>query len=284
MVAVKLEGRLGNQLFQYAFIYAAAKKLNTSFYLDKSIENFIPGKYFTTQRDFLSPLDTLVFSIKGYKNLFTIHSKKAFYKILERLLFNNRKIIIDSKENPSEALSKIKNDCIFEGYFQSEQYFFNLQDDIKTLFTIKDTYKQEFKTVFTLLPKAAKYVTIHIRRTDYISLNIALDTEYYHKAIKSIHNEGNYYIFISDDINFVKNEFDYLKNKYVSEHNEITDLQFLMSADVCILSNSTFSWWGAWLNNKQNKTIYAPKYFLGWQQKKESPVNIYPNNWIQIDV
>jgi len=114
-------------------------------------------------------------------------------------------------------------------------------------------------------------------------LNLSLKTAWYHLAIKNIHNEENYYIFISDDINFVKAEFAYLSNKYISENEEITDLQFLTHADICILSNSTFSWWGAWLNNKAEKIIYAPKYFMGWRIKKETPTEIYPKEWVQID-
>jgi hypothetical protein len=62
------------------------------------------------------------------------------------------------------------------------------------------------------------------------------------------------------------------------------DFQHLLNADVCIISNSTFSWWGAWLNNKPTKVIYAPKYFMGWRIKKEIPDHIYPIDWTLIDV
>ena len=72
MIAVRLEGRLGNQLFQYAFIYAAARKLNTSFYLDKSIEKFLLPQYFEVKNDFIRVLDNNIFSVTGYKNIFSI--------------------------------------------------------------------------------------------------------------------------------------------------------------------------------------------------------------------
>jgi hypothetical protein len=57
-----------------------------------------------------------------------------------------------------------------------------------------------------------------------------------------------------------------------------------MHADICILSNSTFSWWGAWLNDKKDKIVHAPRYFLGWKTQKEFPENIYPSTWNLISV
>jgi len=82
LISIKLEGRLGNQLFQFAFIYAASKKLDTSFYLDKSIVDFILPEYFVVKNDFLLALDNHIFSIKGYKYIFSIHLKKTFYLML----------------------------------------------------------------------------------------------------------------------------------------------------------------------------------------------------------
>jgi len=103
MIAIKLEGRLGNQLFQYAFIYAASRRLNTSFYLDKSIENFVLPKYFEVKNDFLSPLDNRVFSINGYKNIFSIHAKRAFYHIISSIKFQKKKkLLLTTKRRSRE--------------------------------------------------------------------------------------------------------------------------------------------------------------------------------------
>jgi hypothetical protein len=60
------------------------------------------------------------------------------------------------------------------------------------------------------------------------------------------------------------------------------DFQHLLNAHECIISNSTFSWWGAWLNTRPDKKIYAPEYFLGWRIKKEYPQNIYPHDWVKV--
>jgi hypothetical protein len=96
--------------------------------------------------------------------------------------------------------------------------------------------------------------------------------------------ENHRFIFISDDIGYVKEHFGSFKNVYYSSQNEITDFQLMMYADICVTANSTFSWWGAWLNEKPTKKIYVPKYFMGISDKTEFPSQIIPKNWIQVDV
>lgn len=78
MVSTKIQGRLANQLFQYAFIYAIAKRLNTCFYIDKSIEKFKLPKYFNIKKDLFYPLDFYLFSIKDQKHIFSYHLKEYF--------------------------------------------------------------------------------------------------------------------------------------------------------------------------------------------------------------
>lgn len=280
MIAVKLEGRLGNQLFQYAFIYATAKKLGTSFYIDKSIENFIPGKYFTVKQDYFAPLDRFVFSIMGYKNFFSFYAKRAFYRNLEYLLFRHKKTVIDNKEHPSDALNKIKNRCMYEGYFQSEKYFEAFKDDIKKVFTLKKKYIDAFNDIATGISADKKKIVVHIRRTDYVGLEVSLPLAYYKKALDAVNHEEAICIFVSDDQQYIEKHFSYVDNKYVSCNSEIIDLQFLMNADVCILSNSSFSWWGAWLNNNVNKQVIAPNNWLGYKKGYEYPNGVSLPEWI----
>ncbi|RYD77003.1 MAG: alpha-1,2-fucosyltransferase, partial [Sphingobacteriales bacterium] len=113
--------------------------------------------------------------------------------------------------------------------------------------------------------------------------NISLPTSYYHDAIKETLRDNSFYIIISDDHEFVKKEFSYLDHKYISNCSEIIDLQFLMNADQCIISNSTFGWWGAYLNPK-NPPVVVPKYWLGFAEKVEFPCNIIPKEWKLIEI
>lgn len=283
MIAVRLEGRLGNQLFQYAFIYATSKKLDTSFYLDKSVDNLLIDKYFTIENDFLQYLDRYLFSIQGYKNVFSMHAKKAFYKTFRQIYLRNKTVNISNELPPAMGMSKLINGCIYTGFFQSEKYFENCKKQIRELFSIKKEYKNLFADLIKDLPVSAQKIVIHIRRGDYVDLDMTLPLSYYKNILAKANSETSLCIFISDDPEFVEKEFNYLKNKYISNNTEITDLQFLMNADICILSGSSFSWWGAWLNNKPDKIIYAPKNWIGYNTGKEHPAGIFDNlntNWI----
>jgi len=282
MISVRLEGRLGNQLFQYAFIYNASKKLNTSFYLDKSVDCLLLDKYFDIENDFCWCFDKYIFSIKGFKNIFSHHLKYKFYGLLKSL-FSLKEVNVDNYADPVTKVGSISNNTIYSGFFQSEQYFKEISGEIYSIFNVKDIYKTEFETVIRNSGIADKYVVIHIRRKDYIDLGFALDYEYFHRAIKSIHKEENYYVFISDEPDDIEQRFNYIKHKYISYQSEIIDFQFINYAATCILSNSSFSWWGAYLN--QNKPyIIAPKYWFGFKELKEIPVGVAPENFKLISV
>jgi hypothetical protein len=285
MIAVQLEGRLGNQLFQYAFIYAASKRLKTTFYIDKSVENFLLPKYFEIQTDGLKPLDDYIFSIEGYKNIFNVHAKKAFYHFINHIVFWGNRIVIDNDTTAAVGLKMVKNNYLYNGFFHSQGFFDDFKEDIRSQFKIKNVHTLAYEQIECQFPASKKKVVIHVRRTDYVDLNLSLPLSYYKEAIASIGDENLTYIFISDDPHFVEKEFDFIPDKYVSTQNEITDLQFLINADICILSNSSFSWWGAWLNNKQHKQVFAPKFWFGFRDGKESPVGVSDHvniNWIVV--
>ena len=285
MIAVRLEGRLGNQLFQYAFVYAAARKLNTSFYIDKSVDKFLLPQYFEIENDFVNPIDNKVFSITGYKNIFSIHLKRAFYSGVKLILFGGKKITIHNNGSPAEALKRLANNTLYEGHFHSESYFWGYDDEIRQLYTVRKKHADAFEKVRQQFGLTKKIAVIHIRRGDYTDQNLALPVSYYKKAMAAIPDSHVQYVFISDDNSFVQSEFGDTADKYISTHNEIIDLQFLMHADICILSCSSFSWWGAWLNKNKNKQVFAPKYWLGFKNGKEFPAGVGANqdfNWITV--
>lgn len=293
MIGVRIEGRLGNQMFQYAFAYNAAKKLNTDFYIDKSIEKYKLYDYFYVKREIFSFLDKSIFSLSGFKLFFCHYSRMWFYNFIGSNIFKNKKPIQENELKQENGAYKFENNRIYHGFFQSEKFFLENIDSVKSHFSISEKLKDSYHTRFKNLQEKGKIATVHIRKTDYQTLehldlggsDLSLPFSYYHNLIKKINNLGNvFFVFISDDTSVVENEFSYLTNKIISHDDEITDFQHMLNADICILANSTFSWWAAYLNNNKNKIVYAPKYFLGWKVKQEFPSDIYPNNWQQIVV
>ena len=288
MIAVRLQGRLGNQLFQYAFIYVAAKQLNTSFYIDQHIERSVVNKYFEKLNPPKNHLCVRLFGINGFKNIFSYHLRRFYYKKLAQFY----KLQVKQYDfNEDQHQVTIQNDTLYLGYFQSELLIRSIENTIREKFILKNEFVDQFNKKYGNLYRNNKIVTIHIRRTDYLNLphlnlggaDLSLPVDYYQKAIAKYEGKNVHFIFISDDIEFVENNFRQLTNKTISTDTEIMDFQHLLNADGCIISNSTFSWWGAWLNSTKNKTIYCPRYYLGYRDKKEFPQNIYPHEWKQID-
>jgi len=202
--------------------------------------------------------------------------------MLEKICFGKKKIIVNSDASASVALMNLRNGFMYKGYFQSEEYFKNFKEDLKTIFTIKQQYKTAFNNISATVSSSKKTVTVHIRRGDYVSTEYELPTNYYKTALSMISDEDNFYVFVSDDPLFIEQEFKYIENKYISYNSEIIDLQFLINADICILSNSSFSWWGAWLNNKPGKKVIAPEFWLGQRMGQEYPPEIIPPEWTTI--
>jgi glycosyltransferase involved in cell wall biosynthesis len=189
---------------------------------------------------------------------------------------------------PDFSYSKIpfKENYIYDGYFQSEKFFSHnkeeilkyIKPDLETTKYINSKYKN---TLFN-----DETVSIHVRRGDYINLNHLhplQDENYYTKAIEHFSISTKFVIF-SDDIDWCKKcgWFDNLTNKYfVAGEKDYIDLILMSKCTHNIIANSTFSWWGAWLNKNKNKKVIAPiKWFS--PQRKLSSKDIIPKDWILI--
>lgn len=260
MIGIKLDGRLGNQLFQFAFIYTTAKKLGTVFYIDKLPHRIQLYKYF---------------QLKGFGWI------NHFFYYLVGISLKYVGII----KNTSSITHK--NYSLYKGFFQSESFFIDCKDDIQSLFQIKKKYTLQFNSRYNDLLAQKKIIVIHIRRTDYLThgkkevggLNVALPNSFYENAIKAIKDFDSYQlIVIGDDLSFARHLFGNFSNVMFEENSLIIDFQLMLNADALIISNSTFAWWAAWLNNKK-APVYVPEYWMGFKVKKEYPEKIICKNW-----
>ena len=264
---------MGNQMFIYACAHSLAKKTNQSYCLSE-LDDL---KYFELSKDDYkwNSLKWLWFRIKN---------------VLKK--FNFQHLQDNRIDYSSTLLNEKHKDVWYYGYFQGEQYFFDNDENIRLRFKVKSQFIEEFKSTLALNCGDQPYTIVHIRLKDYKTFgpdyldgpDLSLPFSYYHDLIQSEEIKGSKIVFLSDDIDAVKSEFSYVENAYFSDNDMIIDLQFIMNAKTCVLSCSTFSWWGAWLNQTPNKLIYVPESFLGFKVKKEYPVNMIPDSWSKISV
>ncbi len=269
---VNILGGLGNQMFQYAFYRALESK-------NAATRGFVGG-------------------FKGYKRPFVLTD-----------IFPNLKLNIDLNDDyhsyayantchtlyvekgPAEYDSSVfgMRDVSFTGYWQTEKYFKDIEETIREdfEFSVQD---KELSDYSSKVKKNAHSVSVHIRRGDYLeSPDIycgICSIDYYKRAIKYINNriDNPTYYFFSDDMKWVENNFSdvqkavFVSKQSFSNYHDWYDMYLMSCCDHNIIANSSFSWWGAWLNSNPNKIVIAPQ---NWQNGVESP-DICPSDWIRM--
>lgn len=277
MISVKLQGRLGNQMFQYAFANSLSNKLKTIYFLDaKEICDLI--KYFK-----LNKWDIFISKIYSYR---------IIQKIINKL-FLKRQFIQIGHEYPNDIAKQFSNNTQYSVFCQSASYFNNSMNKIHQYFTVKSIYVDMFKWKYSKIFDNHKVIVVHFRIGDYLEFgneslggkNLILPSDYYDKCFSMIDSLDNYkVIFISDSIEEIIKRYNKKDNFLFESNNDIIDFLLLINADKLIISNSSFAWWGAYLNIKKAK-VYAPRYWLGFKIKKEYPVGIYNNlNWELVEI
>lgn len=261
-ILVKVRGRLGNQLFQIAFAKAMGKRLNCFVFFDTD-QQFAWDQYFCAPWYF-----------KTVNQLMGLLLKKIFIrkKYYTPISVSNDRLV---------EISRISTlNSVYQGYFQSLHYFSNLSLEDE-MFRIQPSILNSFYAKYTSLLQEQGIVYVHIRRTDYVNVRkpqlgdseITLPADYYNACLMKLDpDKRKRIIVLSDDMDWVK-----LNIKWATEfvHNTelIFDFLLMMHAETIIISNSTFAWWAAFLNKKP-KTVFAPKYFLGYNSLQEYPAGI----------
>jgi hypothetical protein len=189
----------------------------------------------------------------------------------EPMTFNYKSINYNKGEN-----------LLLDGYYQSEKYFINNKDYIINLFKPTESIKQ---SILEKLPNVKNSISIHIRRGDYLNLphyHPQQSLEYYMSAINLLGVDRNYLIF-SDDLDGIKNMFDFLPNKqFVNLGKNYLDLYAISMCEHNIICNSTFGWWGAYLNENKDKKVIGPNNWFGPSASHLNSSDILLDNWIKI--
>tara|TARA_R110002012_G_scaffold320878_1_gene546318 strand:- start:1616 stop:2419 length:804 start_codon:yes stop_codon:yes gene_type:complete len=220
---------------------------------------------------------------------YRFYAKTIFHK-LDKSVSNKNFIKSIYREAPYtstvyEPIQHTDNLCA-HGYFQSYKYFEKDEKYIKDLFTLPNSMIQEVDIKYGFLYDM-KTVSVHIRRTDYLQLKHhyeQMNWDYYITALEHINKKVKYdkIVVFSDDIEWVKNNFIKTDKKvfFIEDGCDVVELFLMSKMKHNIIANSTFSWWGAYLNENPQKEVVAPK--LWFKDPTRSTKDLVPKTWTRI--
>lgn len=285
---VSISGGLGNQMFQYAFAKALTRLKNTKVEFDFG--------FYKNQNLRTPELENFRLSlplVNEYKLfLFGLKPSRFYIRPIIKLIRSICKpeIVLEKYFNYNPDVFKSKGLIYFDGYWQSEKYFEDITAEIRSDFAFNSTNLQN-TCEYEIVNKPTT-VGVHIRRGDYVSnthvknLIGTLPISYYHKAFAEIEKQiqNPNYIFFSDDIEWVKQNFP-KKNNYFYIKQSISGFNSMHLFSLCkhqIIANSSFSWWAAWLNSNSRKIVIAPKFWFVDKNMQMQAGDIIPKKWIKI--
>jgi len=284
MIFVRFIGGLGNQLFQYtigkqiSINTGAPLKLDLSVYNNPDARSYMLHYYNITEK---------IATEKEVENFLKVYESKSLYAKLyrraEKYIPKHKRRYFVEDENEyylyKPGLLKASSNVLLEGFWQHHKYFKNISSQVLDQLTLKAEYIPPAFNLFTQIEQNRSSVSLHIRRGDYISdpnnLNYfgVLPIEYYNKAIDYINSKIKnpvYYVF-SDDLDWAKDNL--LKQNTPKVFVDIEggkkdylELEAMRRCHHNIIANSSFSWWGAFLNKNPNKIVIAPAKWLAMDE------------------
>lgn len=291
VIIAKIIGGLGNQMFQYAAARALSLKNSSSLLLDISEYK----KYKLHQGFELNRIFNGSFGLASEKDIYrvlNIYSPSFIRRITAHTrmsIFRPKSLVVEPHFKFWHDINKLTGSFYLNGSWQSENYFLEYAEEIR----------EDFKFLLPLDSKNAQLaihinnvnsVSLHVRRGDYVSNKKASSVhgvcsiEYYRSAIEyiSFKIDNPYFFIFSDDIPWVKNNLSiefpcqYIENNFGIE--SYNDMRMMSLCRHHIIANSSFSWWGAWLNPRIDKIVIAPKR---WFSNQSNIQDLLPDNWVK---
>lgn len=293
MIIVKLQGGLGNQMFQYA----AARGLSAAGEIVRLDHRFLESNHFDTESFTARSYQLSLFKnirarkAKNWETAFFFN--QSFLNATVRRIFRSRIKIIQQYENELVEFntSPKKHFFYLDGYFQSEKYFTNKRPELLQEFEFPELDKEN-ESVEKKIQQAANPVSVHIRRGDYLkspvtlAIHGVLSLEYYQKALDLLlgdFKDLTLFVF-SDDMDWVKANFKYDRAPvyYIDQNHGEDSWKDMVLMSLCrhkILSNSSFSWWAAWISRNEGN-VYVPGNWFNPKQVKFDIHDFIPASWI----
>ena len=288
-IIVRLQGGLGNQMFQYTFGRALSMRSGMELYLDPSSLNLKKNRgyqldAFTLSAKFADP--------EKIQSLITPHFaiRKKLWKVL-KIPFKYADTHILEKDFPYDKdIASRKTSAYFDGYWQTEKYFSDCKEFIRRDFSFRDEEVLRRHVQYEEVLNSNS-VSIHIRRGDYVKNPkyrkrlYVCKLEYYKNAMKFLAErfENLTFYIASDDHEWVKHNFVLSKQvRLIESENALSDFYIMSRCRHNIISNSSFSWWAAWLNPNESKQVLAPDIWFNPCAKIDFR-DIVPDSWVKIE-
>lgn len=290
MIITRLQGGMGNQMFQYALGRALSIKnnvplgLDLTFLLDRTpIPNF-------TFRDYNLDDFNIQATIVSQKDIPFLYRKYSLGIFMRYIDYLRRKLInTPGKEKKDycfdSTILTLGHNTYLEGWWQNPRYFNDISDIIRADFTLKNPSTKIQELIKDI--KSKNSICLHMRRGDYLNKNhhIVLDEQYYKDALTIINKKEPIdciYVFDRDDIDWCKKHLKFNYNIiYIENDINMAECVTLMSS--CrhfIMANSSLSWWAAWLGNYSEKIVVAPKKWI--DNVDINTDDLIPSGWIRI--
>ena len=284
MLIVRITGGLGNQLFQYAYALSLSNQGYDVKICSDSFDKYKLREY---------NLEYYNISLDRVSNVDTTCKNNLFKKIMTKLGFSlNNELIEKGYFYEKSMLQPEDNKCI-SGYFQSEKYFFDIRSILLKEFTLKSGISEYGDLVVDNINQSSCSCSLHIRRGDYLAnsatnkIHGVLGLDYYKKAVKLLEEKQGdvqYFIF-SDDVQWAKENLNIENAFFIDGQEERIPNEDLYLMSLCnhnIIANSTFSWWGAWLNDNDKKVVISPKQWFMDKKMNNNTFDLIPSIWIRV--
>ena len=277
MIVSTITDGFGNQLFMYACGYAMARRhkeklaLDTTYLATSNLREYELGGLRVEYDKMYSINKSLPYFLK-------VVLRKAIHVCMSLRFMQYREI---QAWHYDGALFQATGSCRLKGYWQCEKYFKDYRNEILKMLSLSYEPTVSFKELLSKIQNSNS-ISVHVRRGDYVSLGICLSDVYYKTAIRLMSEKVNapdFYVF-SDDMEYAQGLFEGIGNakinfvKYEARNATIEDFLLMKSCLHNITANSSYSWWGAWANENNEKIVVCPK--------REPKDDFYPEEWIKI--
>ncbi len=291
MIVTRLSGGLGNQMFQYALALRMADRLQTDLKLDLSFFHTPPPQDVTPREYELKVWGIDVASASTEEiNSFINRPRRSFWNKItgnqgDKTWYKEKRFSFDAE------VLKLSGDLYLDGYWQSEKYFKDVEPAIREAYRLKSN-PDEVNIQLGKAMQDCESVAVHIRRVDYLktpeilAFHGVLEAAYYQEALRRLQEKyKDLHLFVfSDEPNWVKDHLKFDLPTTMVDHNRgknsYLDLWLMSRCKHQVMANSSFSWWGAWLNTNPSKIVIGPAQWFS--DKGLDTTDLTPPEWIRL--